>query len=150
VTNAQAQDLTQDFRPRGVIGPFGSALSFRPLLELVEPAGETRDGFGTALAALLSDVDPTNLVGVAGIPGHRGFFSEFGDRFANHLLPSPRDERDLRLLTGRLYRTERDVRALGDAPLDLFHRVAAAVASAPPPDAWNGIRAACADVSGCC
>jgi len=135
--------LIQSIRPQGD-GTWKEG-ALRPLLELVEPAGETRDGFGTALAALLSDVDPTNLVGVAGIPGHRGFFSEFGDRLANHLLPSPRDERDLRLLTGRLYRTERDVRALGDAPLDLFHRVAAAVASAPPPDAWNGIRAACAD-----
>jgi site-specific recombinase len=119
--------------------------ALRPLLELVEPAGETRDGFGTALAALLSDIDATNLVGVAGIPGHRGFFSEFGDRLANHLLPSPHDERDLRELTRRLYRTERDARLLGEAPLDLFHRVAAAVVGAPPPDAWKSVRAAFAD-----
>ena len=84
-------------------------------------------------------------MGVAGIPGHRGFFSEFSDRFANHLLPSPRDERDFRLLAVRLFQTERDVRTLGEAPLDLFHRVAAAVASAPPSAAWNGVRAAFVD-----
>ena len=135
--------LIQSMRPHGD-GTWKES-SLRPLLELVEPAGETRDGFGAALAAFLADIDPTNLVGVAGIPGHRGFFSEFSDRFANHLLPSPRDERDFRLLAVRLFQTERDVRTLGEAPLDLFHRVAAAVASAPPSAAWNGVRAAFVD-----
>ena len=135
--------LIQTIRPQGDGTWKESAV--RPLLEVIEPAGETRDRFGVALATLLSDIDPTNLVGVAGIPGHRGFFSEFGDRLANHLLPSPRAERDLRELTRRLYRTERDARLLGDAPLDLFHRVAAALVSAPPPDAWRSVRVAFAD-----
>jgi site-specific recombinase len=117
----------------------------RALLDRLEPAGELRDQFGAALALLLSAVDATNLVGVAGIPGHRGFWSEFGDRLAADLLPSPRDERDLRELAGRLYRTSRDAQTLGDVPLDLFHRLTTLLAGAPPPGAWDGVRTAFAD-----
>src|SRR5215471_1310596 len=115
------------------------------LLDGLETAGERRERFGAALASLLTAVDATNLVGVAGIPGHRGFWSEFGDRLATHLLPSPRDERDLRELAGRLYRTARDAQSLGNLPLDLFHRLSTLLASAPPPGAWDGVRVAFAD-----
>ena len=115
------------------------------LLDAVEPPGEGRERFGAALAALLAETDATNLVACAGIPGHRGFFSEFGDRLANHLLPSPGNERDLRHLAHRLYRSEQDVQALGAIPLDLFHRVMGAFREAPPPGAWDGLRAAFAD-----
>ena len=115
------------------------------LLDAVEPPGEGRERFGAALAALLAETDATNLVACAGIPGHRGFFSEFGDRLANHLLPSPGNERDLRQLAHRLYRSEQDVQALGAIPLDLFHRVMGAFREAPPPGAWDGLRAAFAD-----
>ena len=135
--------LMQSVRPQGDATWRESAV--RPLLELVEPLGESREVFGTALAALLSDIDPTNLIGVAGIPGNRGFFSEFGDRLANRVLPSARDQRDLRELTRRLYRTERDSRLLGEAPLDLFHRVVTALNCALPAAAWNGVGSAFAD-----
>ena len=115
------------------------------LLAAVEPPGETRDRFGAALAALLAETDATNLVACAGIPGHRGFFSEFGDRLASHLLPAPADERDLRELVHRLYRTEASVLGFGSLPLDLFHRVAGAFGNAPPPGSWDSLQAAFAD-----
>ncbi len=121
----------------------GSALG--ELLAEVEPPGESRDRFGTALAALLAETDATNLVACAGIPGHRGFFSEFGDRLANRILPSPADERDLRELVHRLYGSDATVRGFGGLPLDLFHRVAGAFELAPPPGSWDGLRAAFAD-----
>ena len=115
------------------------------LLASVEPPGESRDRFGAALAALLAETDATNLVACAGIPGHRGFFSEFGDRLASRILPAPADERDLRGLVHRLYGSDAVVRGFGDLPLDLFHRVAGAFTQAPPPGSWNGLRAAFAD-----
>ena len=115
------------------------------LLDAVEPPGPTRDRFGAAFAALLTETDATNLVACAGIPGHRGFFSEFGDRLADHLLPSPANDRDLRELAHRLYRTEAAVRVFGSLPLDLFHRVAGVFRDAPPPGAWDGLKAAFAD-----
>ena len=121
----------------------GSALA--ALLDAVEAAGEARDRFGAALTQLLAATDATNLIACAGIPGHRGFFSEFGDRLASHLLPSPGNERDLRELAHRLYRTAHDAGTFGGLPLDLFHRVAAAFREAPPPGAWDGLRAAFAD-----
>ncbi len=115
------------------------------LLAAVEPPGDTRDRFGAALAALLVETDAINLVACAGIPGHRGFVSEFGDRLASHLLPAPADARDLRELVHRLYRTEASVRGFGSLPLDLFHRVTGAFGHAPPPGSWDGLRAAFAD-----
>jgi len=115
------------------------------LLDAVEEPGDAREGFGAALAALLAETDATNLVACAGIPGHRGFLAEFGDRLARHLLPAPADERDLRELVHRLYSTEASVRAFGSLPLDLFHRVAGAFGHAPPPGSWDGLRAAFAD-----
>ena len=121
----------------------GGALA--SLLDAVEAAGGPGERFGAALASLLTETDATNLVACAGIPGHRGFFSEFGDRLANHLLPSPADERDLRGLVHRLYRTAHDVQTLGGLPLDLFHRVVGAFEKAPPAGSWDGLRAAFAD-----
>ena len=111
----------------------------------LEPAGEDRDRFGAALAAFFSGVDATNLVGVAGIPGQRGFFNEFSDRLAGHLLPAPRDGRDLRELAHRLYSTRQETERLRELPPELFHRVVAALAAAPPPGAWDGLRGAFAD-----
>jgi site-specific recombinase len=136
-------ELVQAIRPSGERTWRDSEL--RVMLDRFEPAGERRERFGAALAALLADVDATNLVGVAGIPGHRGFWSEFGDRLASDVLPSPRDERDLRELAGRLYRTSRDAQTLGDVPLDLFHRLTILMATAPPSGAWDGVRIAFAD-----
>ena len=115
------------------------------LLDCLEPAGEDRDRFGAALAAFLSGVDATNLVGVAGIPGQRGFFNEFSDRLAGHLLPAPRDGRDLRELAHRLYPTRQETERLREMPQELFHRVVAALAAAPPAGAWDGLRGAFAD-----
>jgi site-specific recombinase len=135
-------DLVHAVRP-GDASWKGGALA--ELLAYVEAPGEVRERFGTALAALLAETDATDLVACAGIPGHRGFFSEFGDRLANHLLPSPVDERDLRGLVHRLYRTEAAVRSFGGLPLDLFHRVSTAFRDAPPSGAWDGLRNAFAD-----
>ena len=115
------------------------------LLDAVEPAGEARERFGAALAALLAETDATNLVACVGIPGQRGFFSEIGDRLANHLLPSPADERDLRGLVHRLYASEAAVGSFGGLPLNFFHRVAVAFNGAPPDGSWDGLRAAFAD-----
>lgn len=115
------------------------------LLDAVDEPGEARERFGAALAALLAETDATNLVACAGIPGHRGFLAEFGDRLARHLLPAPADERDLRELVHRLYGTEASVRSFGSVPLDLFHRAAGAFEHAPPPGSWDGPRAAFAD-----
>jgi site-specific recombinase len=123
----------------------GSAAALVEVLDRVEPAGKDRDRFGEALAAFFSGVDATNLVGVAGIPGQRGFFNEFSDRLAGHLLPAPREGRDLRELAHRLFSTRQETERLREMPPELFHRVVAALAASPPPGAWDGIRAAFAD-----
>ena len=135
--------LISAVRPAAHVNWKGSAIV--ALLAAVEQQGAARERFGEALAALLAATDATDLVACAGIPGHRGFLSEFGDRLADHVLPSPGDERDLRKLAHRLYRTGHEVQGFGTLPLDLFHRVIGAFSEAPPPGAWDGLRGAFAD-----
>jgi len=96
--------LVQAIRPADDADWYAGALA--DVLDRVEAPGEDRDRFGAALAAFSAGVDATNLVGVAGIPGQRGFFNEFSDRLAGHLLPAPCEGRDLRELAqaGRLQR----------------------------------------------
>jgi site-specific recombinase len=131
-------DLVRAIRP----GPDGSWKNSQlgALLDLVEQSADARAQFGAALAAVLAATDATNLIACAGIPGTRGFFTELGDRLANHLLPAPSDERDLRVLVHRLYPTAAAVESFGALPLDLFHRLAQAFASASPAGAWDGAR----------
>jgi site-specific recombinase len=135
--------LVRALRPAGDAA--WSVDSLDAVLDGLDPAGETRDRFGAALAAFLAGVDATNLVGVAGIPGQRGFFNEFSDRLAGHLLPAPREGRDLRELAQRLFSTRQETERLRELPPALFHRVVAALAAAPPPGSWDGIRGAFAD-----
>jgi site-specific recombinase len=135
--------LIHAMRPGTDGGWKGGALA--ALVDAIEASGDSRDRFGAALAALLAETDATNLIACAGIPGHRGFLSEFGDRLANHLLPSPGSERDLRELVHKLYRTEAAVASFGGLPLDLFHRVVGVFKEAPVRGSWDGVRAAVAD-----
>jgi site-specific recombinase len=135
--------LVQAIRPADDADWYAGALA--DVLDRVEAPGEDRDRFGAALAAFSAGVDATNLVGVAGIPGQRGFFNEFSDRLAGHLLPAPCEGRDLRELAHRLCSTTHDIERLRDVPPELFHRVVAALAAAPPPGAWDGVRGAFAD-----
>jgi site-specific recombinase len=135
--------LVQAIRPADDAAWRAGALA--DVLDRLEAPGEDRDRFGVALAAFFAGVDATNLVGVAGIPGQRGFFNEFSDRLAGHLLPAPCEGRDLRELAHRLCSTRQDIERLRDVPPELFHRVVATLAAAPPPDAWDGVRGAFAD-----
>jgi len=111
----------------------------------IRSPGPAQERFGAALAALLAETDATDLIACAGIPGHRGFFSELGDRIAGHLLPSPSTERDFRNLVHRIYDSSHAVEQFGGIPLDLFHSLAGAFAQVPPPLAWQTTREEFAD-----
>lgn len=136
-------DLIRAVRPDFGASWKGSGLS--SLLDALDSPGIASARFGAALAALLSETDATDLISCAGIPGHRGFVAEFGDRLAGHLLPAPSDERDLRVLAHRLYRSAADVERFGQIPLDQFHRMVGAFLAVTPDAAWDGTRLAFAD-----
>jgi site-specific recombinase len=115
------------------------------LIGTLEASEEWRRRLGETLAALLAETDATNLIGCTGIPGHRGFFAEFGDRLSARVVPVPRDERDLAELAQRLYRSEQDVAHVREMPLDLWHRFVRIVDASVPADGWLPLRAACTD-----
>ncbi len=114
-------------------------------LELLEGMPEVRERFLTALASILVETDATNLFGVAGLPSDRGFFAEAGDRLAQHLLPAPRDDRDLTKLLRRAYATQAEVDLLRRLPEGLFDREVALVTPADRPELWVPIRTSFAD-----
>ena len=135
--------LIRAVRPRTSTAWKDSAIA--PLVAALEVPGPRRDRFGAALAALIAETDATNLVSNAGIPGHRGFFAEFGDRLSARLVPQPEDVRDLEALLRHLFRTEADIVRFGEAPLDVFHRLVTLFQAAPPAGAWRGFQATLAD-----
>lgn len=118
---------------------------FTGMIGALEASGEERRRLGAALATLLAETDATNLFGCTGIPGHRGFFAELGDRLAARLVPVPRNARDLAELVQRLYRSQSDVARLRDRPLDLWHRFVRLIDAMMPPQAWAPLRTAFSD-----
>ncbi len=118
---------------------------FAQLIGALETSDPLRRRFGEALATLLAETDATNLIGYTGIPGHRGFFAEFGDRLSARLVPVPRNERNLAELAQQLYRSADEVAHLRDMPLDLFHRLLRVIDAATPAKAWSSLGAAFGD-----
>ena len=117
---------------------------FAGMLRALETSDAGRQRLGAALATLLAETDGTNLFGCTGIPGHRGFLAELGDRLAARLVPLPRNARDLAELSQRLHRSASDVR-IRDMPLDLWHRFVRMFDAAMPPQAWVPLRTAFSD-----
>ena len=136
-------DLISSFRAGGAQpakdGPFAA------LIAALEASEDARTRLGVALATLVADTDATNLIGCTGIPGHRGFFAEFGDRLSARLVPVPRNERDLAELAQRLYRSEAEVAHVRDIPLDLWHRFIRVVDASMAAEAWAPLRTAFSD-----
>jgi site-specific recombinase len=115
-----------------------------PLPEIFAGDASRLARFHAALAALLADTDATALFGETGLPVERGFFSELVDRASGHLLPVPRDSRDLSNVMRRLFRTGSDVETLRDADLRGMHELFEIFAGAGPA-AWEPVRKAFAD-----
>lgn len=118
---------------------------FAALVAALEASEDGRRRLGEAMATLLAETDATDLIGCTGIPGHRGFGAEFGDRLSARLVPVPRNERNLAELAQLLYRSEEDVSRLRDMPLDLWHRFMRVLGAATPPAAWTPLRTAFSD-----
>jgi site-specific recombinase len=70
-------------------------------------------------SVLVQSVDG-GLFSRLGLPSDRGFWGESLDRIAQRFLPEPRDERDLRQLTARLFPSHADLRFLAATPPDLL------------------------------
>ncbi|HEX4824208.1 MAG TPA: hypothetical protein VFV19_07825 [Candidatus Polarisedimenticolaceae bacterium] len=85
-----------------------------------------------AIAEIFRETDGTNVFAHAGIPGERGVVAEVRERMMSHLLPRPRDDRDLANLFRRLYRTPADVARFRRLPDPAFRRLMALALEAPP------------------
>lgn len=100
------------------------------LLDLLDDPDERRR-FQDAMTSLLAETDGTNAFAHAGIPSERGFLAELAERVMNHLLPRPRNDRDLGHLIRMLFRSAADADRLAQMPGSQLVRLADALY---PPD----------------
>lgn len=77
-------------------------LRLRLLIAVLGAEPMHRDGFAATVRAVVSESSGMQLFCATGLPLERGFFYEAVDRFLRHVLPSPRDARDLAALLLRI------------------------------------------------
>ena len=70
--------------------PEAATERLRLVLSLFEGAPELRSIVFDSMGAMLAESEGAALFGETGLPSHRGFFSELGDRVMDRLLPVPR------------------------------------------------------------
>lgn len=114
------------------------------LLDRLDDPGERRR-FQSAVGALLAETDGTNVFAHAGIPSERGFPAELGERVMNHVLPRPRNDRDLGHLIRLLFRSAADAERLARMPEKRFVRLANALYPADHPAARRALTRSFAD-----
>lgn len=117
----------------------------RLLLGLLERSLPLREAFAEVVERVVVATDASHLVGEVGIPAHRGFFAELGERIMHRILPRRRDAADLTRVLLRFYRNEAHVEALVRLPLPLFERLAACSAPAGSEADWRRVHAGLID-----
>jgi site-specific recombinase len=114
------------------------------LLDQLDDPDE-RHRFQAAVGAVLGETDGTNVYAHAGIPSERGFPAELGERVMNHLLPRPRNDRDLGHLIRRLFRSAADANRLARMPEKRLVRLAHALYPAEDLAARESLKRSFAD-----
>jgi site-specific recombinase len=116
-----------------------SAARFALLLEVLERVPPWRHAVAHAVATVVHDTDPVSLFEL-GLPNDRGLREETSDRLAHKLLPSPRDDKSLADLVGRMLPRRGDAAWLAALPAELAARFAALVRESPTGDPWARAR----------
>ncbi|MCE1185767.1 MAG: site-specific recombinase [Rhodocyclales bacterium] len=115
------------------------------LIDMLQASPPLAAHLRQALQSLLEATDGRNLFAELGIPSDRGFLSEFSDRIARKVLPSPRDDHDLSHLMSRSFDSSRDLQlVLGLQPATL-QRLLELLFPVTEPQVGAGLRRAMAD-----
>ncbi|MEJ7137457.1 hypothetical protein [Amphibiibacter pelophylacis] len=97
------------------------------LADVLDNHADLAAGVRASLHATLMASDATALFGEGGMPGHRGFWAELGERIGSRLLPEPRDDHNLARVLDRQFAHPHELELLEHMPADLFARLAQAL-----------------------
>ena len=115
------------------------------LIDILQASPPLAAHLRVALRALLEQTDACTLLAELGIPGDRGFVSEFADRLARRLLPQPRDDHELAHLLGRSFTRDRDLRLVMGLQPATFQRLLELLFPASEPEMGAALRRALVD-----
>jgi site-specific recombinase len=136
----QAQEVDAD----GLLS--GAAMArWELLLAAGEASAVVRGVLRDAVAEVLRESESTNLFGLSGLPGGRGFFAELSSRLLRKVLPQPADEHDLARLLHRLFHTHEQISRFARVPAAAFDRLVDLLFAPEHADAFKALAADFAD-----
>jgi site-specific recombinase len=118
-------------------GGFESARTarLRLLVIVLEEVPLWRAAFRTLFGQVLAETTGLHLLSEVGLPNHRGFFQEAGDRVARRWLPAPPGEHRLVALVARMFPGRKDASWLRGIPAELSVRLIRVLSSSAPSSA---------------
>ena len=108
-------------------------------VSILESSATIRDRYHAGIAAILKETNGISLFAQSGLPTDRGLFPEVSDRFFGHVLPAPREDKDLSKLFLRLFPSEKEVDRFFSLPASLLDHIAHLTAPPEDSDAWHPI-----------
>lgn len=118
---------------------------FAVLMDVLAAHPDLAAAVRRALRLILDETDGANLFGEVGIPGDRGFVSEFADRLTTRLVPSPRDDHDLAHMMARSFQRKKDLTLIRGIQPSTFQRALTLLFPADEPEMRSALRRAMAD-----
>jgi site-specific recombinase len=111
----------------------------RVWLSILEASPEIGERYRTGIAEILKETNGVSLFSQSGLPSDRGLFTEISDRFFGHLLPAPREDKDLAKLFVRLFPSEREVDRFFGLSSQILDRIIDLSAPPEDSDAWHPV-----------
>ena len=108
-------------------------------VSILESSATIRDRYHAGIAAILKETNAISLFAQSGLPTDRGLFPEVSDRFFGHILPAPREDKDLSKLFLRLFPSEKEVDRFFSLPASLLDHIAHLTAPPEDSNAWHPI-----------
>jgi site-specific recombinase len=111
----------------------------RVWLSILAASPEIGERYRAGIAEILKETNGVSLFSQSGLPSDRGLFTEITDRFFGHVLPAPREDKDLAKLFVRLFPSEREVDRFFGLSSQVLDRIIDLTSPPEDSDAWHPV-----------